>query len=42
MVTMETRLQVIEKQKQDTNQTSQQGDDDTLKSLKMKDMIKEL
>ena len=42
MVAMETRLQVIEKQSQDTNPTSQQGDVDTLESLKMKDMIKEL
>lgn len=42
METMEIRLQVIEKQSQDTNQTSQQGDDDTLESLKMKDVIKEL
>jgi len=36
---MESRLQVIEKN-QDTNQTSQQGDFDTLESLKMNDMIK--
>jgi len=42
MVVMETRLQIIEKQNQDTNKTSQQGDVDTLESLKMKDMIKEL
>jgi hypothetical protein len=35
-------LQVIEKQNQDTNQPSQQGDADTLEGLKMKDMIKEL
>ena len=40
MEAVETRLQVIEKQNQDTNQTSQQGD--ALESLKMKDMIKEL
>ena len=40
--TMEIILQLIEKQSQDTNQTSQQGDVDTLKSLKMRDMIKEL
>ena len=39
---METRLQVIEKQNQDMNQTSQQGDVDNKGSLKMKDMIKEL
>ena len=39
---METRLQVIEKQNQYMNQTSQQVDADTLESLKMKDMIKEL
>ena len=39
---MEIGLQVIEKQNQDTNQTSQQGDSDTLESLKMKDMLKEL
>ena len=42
MESMETRLQVIEKQNQDTNQPSQQGDVDNLESLKMKDMIKEL
>ena len=43
METMEFRLQAIKKQSQDTNQTSQQqGDADTLESLKMKDMIKEL
>ena len=42
MEAMETRLQVIEKQSQDTNQPSQQGDADTLESLKMKEMIKEL
>lgn len=41
MVAMEARLQVIEKN-QHTNQTSQQGDFDTLESPKMKDMIKEL
>ena len=40
--TMEIRLQVIEKQSQDKNQTSQQGDVDTLESLKTKDMIKVL
>ena len=40
METMEIRLQTIEKQSQNTNQTSQQGDADTLESLKMKDMIK--
>ena len=40
METMEIRLQVIEKQSQDKIQTSQQGDDDPLESLKMKDMIK--
>ena len=39
---MDIRLQVIEKQSQDTNQTSQQGDVDTLKSLKKKDMIEKL
>ena len=39
---MEIRLQVIEKQSQDTNQTYQQGDAKTLESIKMKDMIKEL
>ena len=39
---MEIRLQVIEKQSQDTNETSQQGDVDTLESLKMKDMIEKL
>ena len=39
---METRLQVIEKQSQDMDQTLQQGDTETLESLKMKDMIKEL
>lgn len=38
MVAIETRLHVIEKQNQDTNQTSQQGD--ALESLKMKYMIK--
>jgi len=42
MESMETRLQVIEKQNQETNQPSQKGDVDTLESLKMKDMIKEL
>lgn len=42
MEAMETRLHVIEKQNQDTNQPSQQGDADTLEGLKMKDMIKEL
>ena len=42
MEAVETRLQVIEKQNQDTNQPSQQGDADTLESLKMKDMIKVL
>ena len=42
MEAMETRLQFIEKQNQDMNQTSQQVDVDTLESLKMKDMIKEL
>ena len=31
---------VLEKKIQDTNQTFQQGDADTLESLKMKDMIK--
>ena len=39
---METRFQVIEKENQDTNQTSQQGDANNIGSLKMKDMIKEL
>ena len=39
---MEIRLQIIEKQSQDTNQTSQQGDPDTLESLKMRDMITKL
>ena len=34
METMETRLEAIEKQSQDTNQTYQQGDADTLESLK--------
>ena len=42
MEAMETRLRVIEKQNQDMNQTSQQVDVDTLESLKMMDMIKEL
>ena len=42
METMEIRLQVIEKQSQNKNQTSQQGDVDTLESLKMKGMIKAL
>ena len=42
MEAMEIRLEVIEKQSQDKNQTSQQGDAETLESLKMKDMIKEL
>ena len=42
METMEIRLQVIEKQNQDKNQTSQQGEAETLESIKMKDMIKEL
>ena len=42
METIEIRLQAIEKQSQDMNQTSQQGDVDTLESLKMKDMMKEL
>ena len=42
MEAMETRLQVIEKQNQDMNQSSQQVDVDTLESLKMKDMIKVL
>ena len=37
-----TRLQEIEKQNQDMKQTSQQVDANTLESLKMKDMIKEL
>ena len=40
MEAMETRLQVIEKQNQDTNQTSQQGYADNIESLKMMDMIK--
>jgi len=31
---MEARLQVIEKQNQDTNQPSQQGDADILENLK--------
>ena len=39
---MDIRLQVIEKQSQDTDQTSQQGDSKTLESIKMKDMIKEI
>ena len=39
---MEIILQVIEKQSQDKIQTFQQGDDDTLESLKMEDMIKAL
>ena len=39
---MEIRLQAIEKQSHDMNQTSQQGDADTLESLKLKDMIKAL
>ena len=38
---MDIRLQVMEKQIQDTNQTSQQRHFETLESLKMKDMIKE-
>jgi len=42
MEAIDTRLQVIEKQNQDMNQTSQQIDVDTLESPKMKDMIKEL
>ena len=42
MEKIEIRLHVIEKQSQDTNQTSQQGDDDTLESVKMKDMVKGL
>jgi len=42
MEIMGIRLQVIEKQSQDKNQTSQQGDVDTLESLKTKDMIKVL
>ena len=42
METMEIRLQVIEKQSQDMNQTSQKGEVETLESIKMKDMIKEL
>ena len=42
METVEIRLQVIKKQSQDMNQTSQQGDVETLESLKMKDVIKEL
>jgi len=42
MVAMETRLQVTEKPNRDTNQTSQQGDVDTLESFKIKDKIKEL
>lgn len=42
MEAMETRLQVIEKQNQDMNQTSHQVYVDSLESLKMKDMIKEL
>jgi len=42
MEIMGIRLQVIEKQSQDKNQTSQQGDVDTLESLKTKDMIKAL
>ena len=42
METVEIILQSIEKQSQDMNQTSQQGDVDTLESLKMKDMIKKL
>ena len=41
METLEIRLQVIEKQSQDKIQTPQQGDD-TLESIKMKDMIKTL
>ena len=39
---MEIRLQVIEKQSQEKNQPSQQGDVENLESLKMKDMIKAL
>ena len=42
METMEIRLQAIEKQSQDTNQTCQQGDANTLESIKMKVLIKEL
>ena len=42
METMEIWLRVIEKQSQDKNQTSQQGDVDTLESLKTKGMIKAL
>ena len=42
METMKIWLQVIEKQSQDTNQTSQQGDVDTFESIKIKGMIKAL
>ena len=42
METMEIRLQVIKKQSQGRNQTSQQGEAETLESIKMKDVIKEL
>jgi len=42
METLEVRLHAIENQSQYTNQTSQQEDGNTLESLKMIDMIKEL
>ena len=42
METLEVRLHAIENQSQYTNQTSQQEDVNTLESLKMIDMIKEL
>ena len=39
---METRLQVMEKQSQETKLSTYQGDVDTSENIKSKDMIKEI
>ena len=39
---METRLQVMEKQSQETKLSTYQGDADTWENIKSKDMIKEI
>ena len=39
---METRLQVMEKQSQETKLWTYQGDADTSENIKSKDMIKEI
>lgn len=39
---METRLQVMEKQSQETKLSTYQGDADTSENIKSKDMIKEI